>query len=48
MVQSDDGMCPKLWSTVVFFEKYICDGAEETADDFGPKEPVALKSVETK
>lgn len=48
MGSDTEGCCPKLWSCTVFFEKYICDGANETADDFGPKEPIVLKSVEIK
>jgi len=41
----EEGPCPKLWSSVVFFERYIMEGAEGTCDDFGPKEPVELKAV---
>jgi hypothetical protein len=42
----DEPLSPLIWSITVFFEKYICDGAEATADDFGPKEPATLKAVE--
>lgn len=40
-----DGPTPRIWSLTVFFEKYICAGCDGTAEDFGPKEPVILKSV---
>lgn len=40
-----EGCCPKLWSCTVFFEQYILEGANNTANDFGPKEPVDLKIV---
>lgn len=39
------GVCPRLWSCAVFFELYITTGAEETADEFGPKEPAQLHAV---
>jgi hypothetical protein len=41
----DEGITPRIWSVTVFFEKYICDGAEGTIQDFGPKEPAELKAV---
>lgn len=37
---------PRLWSMTVFFEQYLCEGANGTADDFGPPDPVALKPVD--
>lgn len=40
-----EGCCPKLWSATVFFEKYMLDGANETHDEFGPKDAVELKPV---
>ncbi len=43
--EPDEGYCPKLWSTTVFFETYICFGSEGTAEDFGPKEPAQLEAV---
>ena len=39
----DDGS--KVWSYAVFFESYMLAGAEGTERDFGPKDPVSLKSV---
>jgi hypothetical protein len=48
MGTENDGPTPRIWSLTVFFEKYICDGGDGTADDFGPKEPIVLKSIETK
>ena len=47
MGTSDDGPAPRIFSLTVYFEKYMCEGANGTADDFGPKEPVSLKPVET-
>jgi hypothetical protein len=41
----DEGLCPKLWSTTVYFEQYMTEGATNTAEDFGPKEPVELAVV---
>jgi hypothetical protein len=41
-------VCQRLWSATVFFEKYMLDGADGTAEDFGPKDPIVLKSVELK
>lgn len=35
----------RVWSTVVFFEKYIQSGAAGTQKLFGPKKPVKLKVV---
>lgn len=35
----------RLWSLTVFFEKYMCDGADGTHEDFGPKEPVTLHTI---
>ena len=40
-----DAICPMLWSCSVFFEKYMLDGADETVEEFGPKEPVAFQVV---
>lgn len=41
----DEGYCPKLFSTTVFFESYICFGSEWCSADFGPKDPEELKVV---
>lgn len=38
-------IAPRVWSLTVFFELYMMQGAENTKEDFGPKEPVALASV---
>ena len=43
--RSDEGVAPMIWSATVFFESYMHEGAAGTNADFGPKEPVALKSV---
>ena len=43
--EEDEGMCPKLWSITVFFEQYMTEGANGTAESFGPKEPVKLEGV---
>lgn len=43
--KSDDELCPRAWSMTVFFETYMCFGADGTRDDFGPKDPVALNEV---
>lgn len=32
-----------LWSLAVFFESYLCSGAEGTMRQFGPRGPVKLK-----
>ena len=40
-----DGYAPRIWSLAVFFERYLCEGANETAEDFGPKAPVELKAA---
>lgn len=40
-----DEIAPRVWSLTVFFEKYMCEGAEGTAADFGPKKPVQLEIV---
>lgn len=40
-----EGMCPRLWSSAVFFEKYMLDGAHGTVDEFGPKEPIQINIV---
>lgn len=40
-----EGICPRLWSTTVFFETYMLEGASNTLEDFGPKQPVELKAV---
>ena len=42
----DEGICPRLWSLVVFFETYITSGSAGTLDDFGPNEPVELKTTD--
>lgn len=44
----EEPLSPLIWSMTVFFEKYICDGADGTADDFGPKDAIELKTVEAK
>jgi hypothetical protein len=36
---------PTLWSLVVFFERYMHEGASGTLKDFGPKFPKKLKVV---
>jgi hypothetical protein len=41
----EEGICPALWSAVVFFETYMLEGSGATHDDFGPKEPAELKAV---
>ena len=41
----EDEIAPRVWSLTVFFEAYMWDGAAGTAADFGPKEPVELRSV---
>lgn len=44
--QCGDGpIAQRLWSLCVFFEKYLCDGAEGTQQDFGYKEPVNLRQA---
>jgi hypothetical protein len=43
-----EGICPRIWSVTVFFESYMTHGSEWTSDEFGPKEPVELKTVESK
>lgn len=40
-----DDSAQHLWSLAVFFETYMHEGAEGTAEDFGPKEPVELRAV---
>jgi hypothetical protein len=42
----NEGMTPKLWSVTVFFETYMCGGAEGTREEFGPREAVELAAVE--
>lgn len=42
---TDAEIVPRMWSLAVFFESYMVHGAEWTKDDFGPKEPVDLKTV---
>jgi hypothetical protein len=45
----EDHICPRVWSLATFFESYMHYGSEGTQEEFGPKEPVGLKSVaETK
>lgn len=41
-----DGYTPRIWSLTVFFERYMLYGASDTAEDFGPKEPIELKPVQ--
>lgn len=41
-------VCQRLWSATVFFERYMRFGGDGTLEDFGPKEPIILKPVETK
>ena len=41
----EDSLTPRAWSLAVFFESYMREGSEGTREDFGPKEPVELKSV---
>lgn len=43
--EPDEGYCPKLWSTAVFFENYMIGGADGTREDFGPSEPSELHAV---
>ena len=43
--RDEDRIAPRLWSLTVFFENYMCEGAEGTEEDFGPKPPVDLKEV---
>lgn len=37
---------PRMWSMTVFFERYLLHGADATEEDFGPKDPVMLRSLE--
>lgn len=46
MGTENEGPCPRLWSAIVLFEQYMLEGANGTADDFGPKEPVKLHRIE--
>jgi hypothetical protein len=41
----DRSLVPMCWSLTVYFESYMWHGADWTADEFGPKEPVELKDV---
>lgn len=41
----DETAAPMVWSLAVFFERYMHSGAEGTRAEFGPKEPIELKSV---
>lgn len=43
---TQENWTPRIWSLAVFFENYLCAGAEGTREDFGPPEPVELKAVE--
>lgn len=43
--RSNEGIVPLLWSVTVFFEMYLTSGSEGTIEDFGPKEPIQLKDV---
>lgn len=36
-----------IWSLSVFFEKYMIEGASNTQDDFGPKEPAQLGLIQS-
>jgi len=47
MGTDNEGPAPRIFSLTVYFENYMCEGANGTADDFGPKEPIVLTSVET-
>lgn len=40
-----ESLTPLGWSLAVFFESYIWSGAEHTREEFGPTEPVELKTV---
>lgn len=40
-----EGYAPRIWSLAVFFENYLCGGADATRADFGPKEPAVLAEV---
>lgn len=42
----DEAITPLVWSLTVFFENYIHGGSAATREDFGPKEPVNLATVE--
>lgn len=43
--ETGDAPAPRLWSVTVFFERYMQFGANETAEEFGPKVPVDIKAV---
>lgn len=45
MGTDNEGPTPRIFSITVYFEQYMLEGEDGTADDFGPKEPVELKSV---
>ena len=40
-----DGPCPRLWSATVFFENYMMEGADATAEEFGPTPPIELDII---
>ncbi len=42
--KDEDTLAPLAFSLAVFFESYIAGGSEATAKDFGPKQPVKLRS----
>lgn len=41
----DRALAPICWSLAVFFERYMMLGAAETSEEFGPKEPVEIRSA---
>lgn len=43
--RDEEALVPLAFSLAVFFEAYIAGGANATAKDFGPKEPIELKKV---
>lgn len=45
VTDADVGYTPMRWSLTVFFERYLRHGSAGTLDDFGPKEPVALREA---
>ena len=44
--QENEAPAPLIWSLATFFECYLLGGSEGTIEDFGPKEPVVLKTVD--
>lgn len=43
--QDGEAPVPMLWSMAVFFETYILEGSAGTSEEFGPSDPVELKTV---